>query len=106
MIYTIAALVGDPMLCQNLADHGTRPASRPCPTIPEQLHCRLRLEFVHGRRRQYQTPSWAAGVGRDGKDMERMKKNGPTEVIRRKRILVGGWEGKMEILVLGPIGED
>ena len=26
--------------------------------------------FVHGRRRQNETPSWAAGVGRDGKDME------------------------------------
>jgi len=74
VIYTIAALFGDPMLCQNLADHGTRPASRPCPTIPERLHCRLRLEFVHGRRRQNETPSWAAGAVRDGKDMERMKK--------------------------------
>jgi hypothetical protein len=29
-----------------------------------------------------------------------MKKTAPTEVIRR--ILAGGWEGKMEILVLGP----
>jgi hypothetical protein len=53
-----------------------------------------------GRTRPLPGPPESVGTERIWKD----EKKALTEVIRR--ILAGGWDGKMEILVLGPISEN